>query len=118
MFRIIFLILFLFSPQIYAGFNELNKVELNDLTFKEVMRAFYGRDLVHGAVTEVDFDELMLNPHLSIDEVGRKNKKNSTLLKEPEVLKNEKDFFMPSTQKYYGAYLGDIREYKNINNSN
>lgn len=116
MFRIICLILCLFSQQIYAGFNELNKIELETLTFKEIMRTFYVGQLVNGKIQQIDEESQSLNPDLPYDVIERKDIKNSILLKKPKILETVTDNHMYSEQEYYGAYLGDIRTYKNAKN--
>lgn len=108
-----FLLVFI-SLQTFAGFEDVEKVEIEELTFKEIIRNLYQGQFIQGKITELDYDEV--DDFSLYDEIQkRKDIENSTLLKKPKKLEKLKDNQMLSQQELYGAYLGGVRKYYNAN---
>lgn len=97
-------------------------VKISDLSFKNVMRTFYGGRLINGKVNEIDFDG-------SVDSNNTKPIENSILITPPPILeKLPKEKYDPETKQtysvmqlfshvdYYGAVMSDVVKYKNKSN--
>lgn len=105
------------------------EIKIPDLSFKNVMRTFYGGRLINGKVDEIDFDNNDISYSDPINSNNLKPIENSILLTPPPILeKLPKEKYDPETkqtysvmqlfsyQDYYGAVMSDVVKYKNKNN--
>lgn len=115
MFKLFCILMLCASQQVFAGFENLKKIEIEELTFKEIIRSLYEGQLTQGKITEIDYED---GESFSLYDKNQKRKdiENSTLLKKPKKLDKLENHYMHSEQEMYGAYLGDIRRYYNSKN--
>lgn len=115
MFKLFCILMLCASQQVFAGFEDLKKVEIEELTFKEIIRSLYQGQFTQGKITEIDYEDGE-SFNLYDENQKRKDIENSILLKKPEKLDKLENHYMHSEQEMYGAYLGDIRRYYNSKN--
>lgn len=115
MFKIFCILMLCTSQQVFAAFEDLKRVEIEELSFKEIIRNLYQGQFIQGKITEVDYEDgELFSPY--DENLKRKDIENSVLLKKPKKLDKLKNHYMHSEQEMYGAYLGDIRKYYNSKN--
>lgn len=112
-------------------FSDLSSkdVTISNLSFKSVMRTFYGGRLIDSGVYEINYDESSSYHEDSLYVDSLKPIQNSVLLTPPAILdKLPKEKYDPETKQtysvehlfshtdYYGAVMSNIVKYKNKNN--
>lgn len=109
--------------------STLKEVKIPDLSFKNIMRTFYGGRLINGNVQEIDYGSIDYDYSDAIISNNLKPIENSILLTPPPILeKLPKEKYDPETKKtysvnqlfsfsdFYGAVMSDVVKYKNKNN--